>query len=102
MFKVAQVCPLQNDVVAKAMRFLGRTYRILVERIPEKIDLSELKMRVISGLENYRANADVDKSWTFAALPLSVSRSAIMDAENAKELYSILALPSPLECRDQL
>ena len=34
MFKVAQVCPLQNDVVAKAMRFLGRTYRILVERIP--------------------------------------------------------------------
>ncbi|NNF72126.1 MAG: hypothetical protein HKN02_08050 [Rhodobacteraceae bacterium] len=102
VFELVGIAPRDKGLTASAKRLLGLAYGIRTELRPAKLDLPALKNRVVAGLETYHAQAEDDDSWAFATRPLAVSTAVIMDATDARQLYSILELPPPLECLDLL
>jgi hypothetical protein len=102
VFKIAAIRPYHNNLAAKVMRFLGNAYRIEVELEQQTLEISDLKEKLVVGLENYRSQADDDESWTFATLPLATSKTSIMNANDKVQLFALLDLPAPLDCLDLL
>lgn len=102
VFKIATIHPLHNHLVAKTKRYLGIGYGIEVKLVRQVLELSELKEKLVVGLENYRSQAEDDDGWTLATLPLVTSKASIMSAHSAEQLFAILNLPSPLDCLDLL
>ena len=104
---VLEICGFRNKndrPISNALRaFFGLPREIVVDLKRCKIDFSELKRLVISGLEEEFNNPTSDEEeWAIMGKPFSEIQMEIEAAKSAVEVYDLLRLPRPEDCLDLL
>lgn len=102
VWRIADIRPTSDGVIAKLKRTSGLPYEIEVKTVRQSIELVAIKNLILKGMREFAAKLDGDKSWKFAALPYVEIEASISTAEDTKALYRVIALPDAEDCLDLL